>query len=265
MNRTNMSIPSAIVRRVLAAGLVLPWLVPAATAQAEQLFVQNHSFELPDFNPCGFGGPVPGWTQPGSAGAWNAGLGNQCAPLNGFPLGVPDGDQVGFVNFVNVPMKQVLAATLAAEIEYTLLVEVGRRSDGFPMVDYAIRLVAGGIVLAEDADTLEPTPGTFETSVITFTASAGHPALGAPIEIHLLNIAGPQSNFDNVRIFGGDGGPPGLPGDIEGDGNVDGADLGLLLGAWGPCVVCSNCPADMTGDCVVDGADLGVVLGAWTG
>ncbi|MFO0873455.1 MAG: GC-type dockerin domain-anchored protein [Phycisphaerales bacterium] len=52
---------------------------------------------------------------------------------------------------------------------------------------------------------------------------------------------------------------PGLPGDIDGDGKVDGADLGILLGAWGT----NDAAADLNGDGVVDGADLGVMLGAW--
>jgi len=51
-------------------------------------------------------------------------------------------------------------------------------------------------------------------------------------------------------------------GDLNGDGMVGGADLGLLLGAWGPC---RGCPADFDGDGDVDGADLGLLLGAWTG
>ena len=48
--------------------------------------------------------------------------------------------------------------------------------------------------------------------------------------------------------------------DLDGDGSVGGADLGLLLGAWGPC---AGCPADLDGDGDVDGADLGLLLGAW--
>jgi hypothetical protein len=52
----------------------------------------------------------------------------------------------------------------------------------------------------------------------------------------------------------------GNPFDLTGDGVVDGADLGLLLGAWGPC---PGCPADFNGDGAVDGADLGLLLGAW--
>ncbi len=48
--------------------------------------------------------------------------------------------------------------------------------------------------------------------------------------------------------------------DLNGDGVVDGADLGLLLSAWGPC---DGCVADLNGDGLVNGADLGLLLNAW--
>lgn len=54
---------------------------------------------------------------------------------------------------------------------------------------------------------------------------------------------------------------PIVPGDLNLDGVVNGEDLGLLLGAWGPCEACQ---ADINGDEVVDGGDLGIVLAAWT-
>ena len=50
-------------------------------------------------------------------------------------------------------------------------------------------------------------------------------------------------------------------GDINNDGKVDGADIGLLIGAWGS----SNPAADINHDGVVDGGDLGILLGNWTG
>jgi hypothetical protein len=48
--------------------------------------------------------------------------------------------------------------------------------------------------------------------------------------------------------------------DLNGDGRVDGGDIGILLGSFGAC---ANCPADLNGDGRVDGADLGILLGAW--
>ena len=47
--------------------------------------------------------------------------------------------------------------------------------------------------------------------------------------------------------------------DFTGDGLVDGADLGVLLGLWGDDAF----PADLNGNGVVDGADLGLLLGEW--
>lgn len=54
---------------------------------------------------------------------------------------------------------------------------------------------------------------------------------------------------------------PGAPGDLNGDGHVDGADLATLLGAWGG----ASQTADLNGDCIINGADLAVLLGGWTG
>lgn len=55
----------------------------------------------------------------------------------------------------------------------------------------------------------------------------------------------------------------GTPGDLNGDGLVNGFDLTVLLSAWGPCS--GNCPADINRDGVVDGLDLTVLLAGWTG
>ena len=49
-----------------------------------------------------------------------------------------------------------------------------------------------------------------------------------------------------------------IPGDFNGDGVVDGADLGLFLAGWGfPGVT------DMNGDGITNGADLGLLLSNW--
>ncbi|MEE2908641.1 MAG: dockerin type I repeat-containing protein [Planctomycetota bacterium] len=58
-------------------------------------------------------------------------------------------------------------------------------------------------------------------------------------------------------------------GDLNGDGVVDGVDIGLLLIAWGECPAIGDCEADW--DCVgdlnfdgqVDAADLGLILACW--
>ncbi|MBL9148667.1 MAG: FG-GAP repeat protein [Phycisphaerae bacterium] len=54
---------------------------------------------------------------------------------------------------------------------------------------------------------------------------------------------------------------PACPGDLDGNGVVDGADLGQLLGAWGSATV----GPDINSDGTVNGQDLGILLGNWGG
>jgi len=49
------------------------------------------------------------------------------------------------------------------------------------------------------------------------------------------------------------------PADLDGNGVVDGADLGALLNVWGT----NDAAADLNGDGIVDGADLGALLNSW--
>ena len=76
---------------------------------------------------------------------------------------------------------------------------------------------------------------------------------------------------DSNDLYGGavntDGslGPPPpdeVPGDLNGDGVVNAADLAILLGAWGPAV--PGEPADLNSDGEVNAADLAILLGAWS-
>ena len=55
----------------------------------------------------------------------------------------------------------------------------------------------------------------------------------------------------------------GIPGDLDGDGNVGAVDLLILLTSWGPCENCEKCPADLNGDCVVGAVDLLILLVNW--
>jgi hypothetical protein len=48
------------------------------------------------------------------------------------------------------------------------------------------------------------------------------------------------------------------PADLNGDGVVNGADLGILLAAWG-----GSGPGDLNGDGTINGADLGILLANW--
>lgn len=56
-----------------------------------------------------------------------------------------------------------------------------------------------------------------------------------------------------------------VPGDVDRNGAVNGADLAIVLGSWGPCPEGDPCMADVDRSGAVDGVDLGLVLGGWTG
>ncbi len=64
----------------------------------------------------------------------------------------------------------------------------------------------------------------------------------------------------SLDVFGAEVDSP-VFGDINFDGIVNAADLGLLIASWGPC---KGCPADLNGDGIVDAADLGLMIAAWT-
>ena len=51
-------------------------------------------------------------------------------------------------------------------------------------------------------------------------------------------------------------------GDLDGNGRVDGADLGLFFAQWKSCLD-EPCSADLNGDGEVNGIDLGIILSAW--
>jgi hypothetical protein len=85
------------------------------------------------------------------------------------------------------------------------------------------------------------------------------------------NGNGVNDGCDIASGFSADADQDGVPdecrpsADLDGDGMVNGADLGMLLGAWGPCpsALKAPCAADLEGNGIVDGADLAALLGAW--
>ena len=96
-----------------------------------------------------------------------------------------------------------------------------------------------------------------EGGVVNQYAAFGEDANGE------LYIADHGGQIYKIIPASGDGpcAPPPPPGDLNGDGRVDGADLGLLLSGWGNCG--TPCPADLDANGVVNGADIGILLGNW--
>lgn len=94
----------------------------------------------------------------------------------------------------------------------------------------------------------------------TFTSGGGF-TLGSTIG---QPDAGPVMNGGGFQLIGGfwatqtSGTLVECPADLDGDGIVDGSDLGILLSNWG-----GDGDGDLNQDGLVDGADLGELLGAW--
>jgi len=81
-------------------------------------------------------------------------------------------------------------------------------------------------------------------------------------EVVLVRVLGRQGNLGRASVLLSVPGAPPCPGacpaDLDGNGIIDGADLGLLLSGWG-----TDATGDIDGNGTVDGADLGSLLSAW--
>jgi glucose/arabinose dehydrogenase len=89
---------------------------------------------------------------------------------------------------------------------------------------------------------------SFGTAMGNLTDLAFHPITG---ELHYITHNGLLRRVSFVGT------------DLNHDHVVDGADLGILLLAWGACPGPGPCPADFNADASIDGADLGFLLLHW--
>ncbi len=118
---------------------------------------------------------------------------------------------------------------------------------------------------------------TGQTSLVSMN-SLGEPASGGGSFAPDISADGRYVGFesDATNLVLGDGNGfrdvffrdrgRGLLGDLDNDGDVDAADLAILLGAWGPHDDCPPLhPADLDMDCEVGAEDLAILLGNWTG
>ena len=110
--------------------------------------------------------------------------------------------------------------------------------DGCSVTNNGAALVQGGIGIADD-------PGTTKMSLQSTTVCNNLPR---------PNVAGRWIDLGGNTVCD-------CVGDLNVDGVVNGADLGLMLSSWGPCG--ANCPYDLNADGQINGADLGLVLSAW--
>ncbi|MBC01928.1 MAG: hypothetical protein CMJ34_01310 [Phycisphaerae bacterium] len=78
-------------------------------------------------------------------------------------------------------------------------------------------------------------------------------------EIGLIDPVG-KTDTPGVLNAGCEAGGDACEGDFNDDGQINGADFGSLLAAWG---VCDGCLEDLNDDGLVSGADVGLLLSVW--
>src|SRR5262249_42299509 len=112
--------------------------------------------------------------------------------------------------------------------------------------------------------TLIPNAGALmNLTGIPTALAAGNADLSGPVD--LVGVGAETGGGQDAQATGGFitvfiAHPETCPGDANGDGVVDGNDLGILLSSWGRL---GENPSDFNGDGIVDGADLAVILGNW--
>lgn len=296
---TNPLVHRAILNPLTCILAALPILYSASGVDAfpppVSLAINNPGFET-DFaaaNCFNVNAAPIGWLLYDPTGIYNGGS-NSVGTLDTRPggphfiNGAPQGEQVA-LTFIQAsagagPMgiRQVLANVLELNTTYTLSVQVGDIAagqgpppcdvfgffnlNGFP--GYQVQLLAGGVVIAQDDNTLAGVldEGLFALSTIQVTIGETHPLAGAQLEIRLINLnmidtpmnPGIEVDFDDVVLLRG------CPnqGDMDNDGDVDEADIpdfvDVLLELIGDLEVIARADVNCSG--VADGRDVGPFL-----
>ncbi|MDI9411618.1 MAG: matrixin family metalloprotease [Bacteroidia bacterium] len=107
------------------------------------------------------------------------------------------------------------------------------------------------------------------SGTVLFTQNANASGLGETLSNYEFASAGtyylriaPVTTTNDIQLYNATltiTPPPSNPADVDGNGIVDAADLGVLLAAWGSSLAI----ADINDDGIVDGNDLGLLLSSW--
>jgi hypothetical protein len=174
-------------------------LITKSTADLTGLLV-NPSFEMLPTGGLPFGcgancsysvDAIPGWDNSGVSGQFQPGAG---AGNYTYFNSLSDGPASAYTNDAGGTISQLVSGlTVQSGVTYTLQVDVGDRNDvaSTASVDLLINghtYVASGSLV----------PGGWSTFTASYTGQAAD--AGDPITIQ-LNGAGPQANFDNVRLM----------------------------------------------------------------
>ncbi len=138
-------------------------------------------------------GSVPGWVTTGAeAGSWQPGTSGTFFNANA----VPNGSTIAYV--YDASLSQDLEVGLQPDLDYTLTVDVGDRTDGFGSGDYTIALEVGGVAMCSfSGDNAAIQPGTFAAETCSFAAPASIPP--GDLSIVLSDFDG-EATFDDVTV-----------------------------------------------------------------
>jgi lysophospholipase L1-like esterase len=267
------------------------WITVVPSENGVPVAIYNPSFEEPVLTDGALAegpGPVGGWLFSGTANTY-VGIFNP--PTGSYPSaggsGTPDGADGANAAYLfnnggpaeSVSATQTLTEDLAADMEYTLIVAIGKFLPDQPYDfstygGYVIELLARGTVVASDSDSMQPGFGEFHDALATVSSSAVDPSLiGQPISIVLTISATEEdrsTHFDHVRLLRRSL----VPGDMDHDGDTDlddyavfaaciaGADVSTPPGA---CTPGHFEQADLEQDDDVDLADFAPFQEAFTG
>lgn len=158
-------------------------------------------------------------------------------------------------NTLTVPIS---ASVGGAAVEATFQVSnFGFSSDQATMDIDAVQIPAGPFSLVSGtAAGIGATPGTVRVKFNPAGLAAGTYTATATVQTSDENVPGATTAQVVATLSATIGG--GNPADLNGDGVVNGADLGSLLSQWG-----QPGTADLNGDGIVGGADIGVMLANW--
>ena len=158
-------------------------------------------------------------------------------------------------NTLTVPIS---ASVGGAAVEATFQVSnFGFSSDQATMDIDAVQIPAGPFSLVSGtAAGIGATPGTVRVKFNPAGLAAGTYTANATVQTSDENVPGATTAQVVATLSATIGG--GNPADLNGDGVVNGADLGSLLSQWG-----QPGTGDLNGDGIVGGADIGIMLANW--
>lgn len=123
-------------------------------------------------------------------------------------------------------------------------------------VDVSAQPIVGGVAATVWNNAATVPPGGHHDVIVQFSGSGWAPGQTLPVELVAFTLDATSPHWLARATIETSAHPLG---DLDLDGHVDGADLGLLLAEWGNIMSVAN----LDGAGAVDGGDIGILLAAW--